>query len=111
VKPSDWGSDNRPDYTGLKRTPYLNELELRFNMSADAEKISGPDPETGAVVVKYSYFGTYAVGAEMVDMFRNSLSGDKLQEYSIKVFGTMDFDYSLPKADGQSVIQEWKHVT
>lgn len=98
-----------PDYTGLKRTLYLNEYtyDLQFTPQVDL----GYDPvgDETKVDVAYNFRSEFMV--ELVDMYLNTL-GDKnnnpvkfektmqkpdFSTYHPEIYGTLTFEYWNPK--------------
>lgn len=98
IDPSDWKT-KKPDYTGLKRTPYLNELFYQFKIQSLVDCIYNESTNRTSVKVRYNL--DYTVLVEIVDMYYDTLglSTEQHKEYCTyqpEIIGSISFEYKNP---------------
>ena len=109
VDPGSWSADSRPAYTGLKRTPYLNELELSMNVMGDSQELSR-DTVNGTKEIEFTYTGECRVAVELADIYKERLNFDQEDAYKVRIEGQLSYDYALP-VDSSAANREWRTVT
>ncbi len=105
VDAANWGTAE-PTYTGNKRTPYLNELAFKTEISSEQgeAEILSMDVEANTQTVKYNdckYKLEVDLKVETCTIFQNPLS---LSSTPVTLYGTLDFEYY----DGES--GSWKNA-
>lgn len=108
VEPANWSAENRPSYTGLKRTPYLNELEMTVNIMGDSQELSR-DVVNGTKEIEFTYTGECRLALELADIFKERLSFDQEDAYKVKIQGGLTYEYALP-TDSNTGNREWRTV-
>ena len=105
VEPANWGTAD-PTYTGNKRTPYLNELAFKTEISGEQgqAEILSMDVQANTQTVKYNdckYKLQVDLKVETCTIFQNPLN---LSSTPVTLYGTLDFEYY----DGES--GSWKNA-
>ena len=66
-----------PAYTGLKRTPYLNEVDAELTASVSSTESNAPAAADGSVRINLTlnFSGSVKLYTELVNMYRNPING------------------------------------
>lgn len=113
VKPQNWDTD-KPKYTGLKRTLYINECFYDFSVQSTVSRnvtTDGSGNKTTHIDATYSFNATFMV--ELIDMFLNTLGDNNnnpvsmgktlnypdFSKYHPEIFGTIKFTIVNPETN------------
>ena len=106
VDPDNWDGDNKPEYTGLKRTLYLNELAVSVEIVPILTMIMQNIYE--GQTYEYDYSGTAHIAIEVVNMFEECLGNKNPGDYQVKVAGSFSFKCGFPDMNG---LTTWETLT
>ncbi len=88
-------NENNPTYTGNELSPYINELGIYLQASAQVQSIWAGWGRT------FTYSLNYSFSAELINMYGTAVENNKLA--TLEIEGTINYTYSRPKSDTVTV--------